>query len=65
METSYQYFKRIGMKEVSLSKLPSNYAWVTGDGDGRGSYYNFFMPIGHIGTTDSDYAKYGIMCRIK
>jgi hypothetical protein len=65
METSYQRFKRIGMKEIPYSKLPDNYAWITGDGDGKGNYYNFFMPVDRKCTSDKDYAQYGLMCRIK
>lgn len=64
MESSYEYFKRIGMKEVPFKELPKNYAWVTGCGNGKGSYYNFFMPMNHTGTTESDYQKFGLMCKI-
>lgn len=73
MTTSYEHFKSIGMKEVPLSQLPSNYGWVTGCGDGRGGYYNFFMDMSkevecfnkHGQMTDEYYKKYGLMCRIK
>ena len=67
METSYEYFKKGGAKEMPYSSLPKGYGWVTGCGDGRGGYWNFFA------TDDQLIKDYGrvldptkvIMCRIK
>lgn len=66
MESSYEYFKKGGAKEMSFSQLPQNYGWVTSCG-GDGWYWNFFA-------TDKDLIEnYGrpldpkkvIMCKIK
>jgi hypothetical protein len=61
METSYEYFKKIGCKEVPLSQVPKDYGWITGCG-GPGGYYNFFMqvdqlPSDGIGYSDKDNQK--------
>lgn len=62
MESSYEYFKRSGAKELPFNELPNGYGWVTSCG-GDGCYWNFFM-------TDEDLKigvdpKKAIMCKIK
>lgn len=62
METSYQYYKRMGVKEVPLDKLPKNYGWITGCG-GDGWYWNFFTPV-ELDSSNCPVDKM-VMCKIK
>jgi hypothetical protein len=65
MQTSYEFFKNGGAKEMPFSSLPKDYKWITGCGGKDGWYYNFFGK-------DEDFV-YGkgippskiIMCKIK
>jgi hypothetical protein len=65
MQTSYQYFKGLGCKEIAYENLPKDYVWITGDG-GDGWYWNFFMHKDDLRPphTDANNSK-AIMCKIK
>lgn len=68
METSFEYFKGLGCKEVPFDKLPKGYAWITGCGGNDGWYYNFFMDTKLMNSksefTDEDNKKV-LMCKIE
>jgi hypothetical protein len=61
METSHEFFKRMGAKELPFNQLPKGYGWVTGCGGGDGWYYNYFMTDDQM--MKHDYSK-AIMCKI-
>jgi hypothetical protein len=63
MESTYEYYKRRGAKQMDFNSLPKNYAWITGCG-GDGWYWNFFYPKDEIGDGNPDDKKV-IMCKIK
>lgn len=62
--SSYEFFKKGGAKEIPFNELPKEYGWVTGDGGDDGWYYNFFMKDEDLipGFLDP---KKAFMCKIK
>lgn len=65
MESSYQYFKKLGCMELSFDSLPNGYHWITGCA-GDGWYWNFFAhPDNYRIPCTDQMNKKVIMCKIK